>query len=137
MTTIAFLGILQSFLRWHVGRNQFTVCNASGAWPLSLPLLGSGILTLCCTLLLALWAWKSLRDLSLEKRTFFLVGWWALILATGLSHALERLTSGCIIDYWTLVFFSIQFSFNLGDVALTVSVLSLSTLWLWELQKNR
>lgn len=106
-------------------------CNSGGAWPFSeLPLLGNGLLTVFLTLILGYWAWQTLKNESVETAANrFAIGAWALIVGSGLSHAIERLSGECVLDYWHFGLVDPGFYFNLGDLSLTMGVIYLIVLW--------
>lgn len=119
---------------WYLSTSPFTVCNGDGAWPFSgVPFLGGALLTLAFTLGIAWWSWRVLSKESLilpfrTGQTLFL----ALVVATGFSHSLERFSSQCVLDYWTLPLFWQNIHFNLGDVSLTIGVAFFIGYWWWE-----
>lgn len=127
-----WVGFLQAVMLWHLS-SPFTICNANGAWPFSdFVILGGSILTGFLTTVVALWAWKSLATKSeipsfARYQPFF----WALIVGTGLSHFIERVSSECVLDYWHINLLSNNLHFNLGDVSLTVGVLFFIGYWFW------
>ena len=137
VSVLTWIGVLQAVMLWYISKNQFALCNASGAWPLALPLLGNGLLTLLFTLVLSVWAWNNIGHHPTEKTFFLTFGSWSLILGTGFSHALERLVGGCVIDYWTLPLFSKILSLNLGDVALTFGAITFGVIWLLQRKKSQ
>jgi lipoprotein signal peptidase len=119
---------------WYLGTSLLAVCNAGGAWPFSqLPFLGGSILTFIFTGTVAFFGWKALAR---ESQNLPLVGWqkffWAMIVAAGLSHSLERFSSQCVLDYWHLGALGHNIHFNLGDVSLTVGVVFFIGYWFWE-----
>lgn len=119
---------------WYLHTASRFICNGGGAWPFShLALLGSTVLTVIVTGILILWAWKSLSDdLSTVDDVSYKPFFWALLGATGLSHALERAAGQCIVDYWHLSFFGNPLYFNLGDLSLTIGTIFLIGSWLGE-----
>jgi lipoprotein signal peptidase len=125
-----WVAVLQGIMLGYLSVSPLFVCNASGAWPFSqLSFLGGSILTLIFTAIVAFWSWKALAQTLLNQwQTFF----WAIIVATGLSHSLERLSSQCVLDYWQLGAFGQNIHFNLGDVSLTVGVVFFIGYWVWE-----
>ncbi len=126
-----WVGFLQTVMLWHLSA-PFTICNAHGAWPLSdFVFLGGSVLTGFLTIAVAIWAWKSLaikgEIAPLDQyQPFF----WALIVGTGLSHFIERVSSECVLDYWHIIFLNNSLHFNLGDVSLTIGVLFFIGYWL-------
>lgn len=135
-----WLAILQAFLLSYLSKGSSFACNGGAAWPLSLLAFpGSGPATLFVTLLLFYCAWKALASENFERKSKehssepFL---WAMIVGTGASHSLERLSSGCILDYWHIEIVSKGIYFNLGDVSLAVATATLIALWLCRYRKK-
>lgn len=127
--------LLQGIMLWYLSTTLLFVCNSAGPWPLSaIPVLGSYILTFLLAFGLSFWAWKSLAVPSPLQS--FNVIWWALIVGSGVSHTLERLTSNCVLDYWHLSFVEKTLHFNLGDVSLTIGAIALVSSWLWEYRRK-
>lgn len=134
---VLWIVILQGVMLWHLQIPFLFVCNSNGAWPLShLPVLGNAALVLLLALGLCYWAWKSIGNTQKVRNISFEALAWALVVGSGFSHALERLTSDCVLDYWQLTLFGKTVHFNLGDLALTVGVLFLMRAWLWAYRRK-
>lgn len=122
-----WLGVLQIVMLGYLAFSSSVACNSLGAWPLpDLPFLGNGFITFIFTLGLGIAGWQMIKPES-DQRVFtgFTIGAWALIVGSGLSHTLERLASGCVLDYWYFHLGKVGFYFNLGDAALTGAVVFL------------
>lgn len=138
ITTLLWLAVLQSTVLWYISQAESFICNGNGAWPLSsVPFLGNGIITLSVSIFVIWWAWRTLQGEQQKIGKYapspFL---WALLVATGISHAIERITSQCVLDYWQLPLPLTNIHFNLGDVSLTLGVILLGALWLAARKKN-
>lgn len=98
--------------------NGPSFCNALGPWGMDFPpevLMGVGILAI---LVIFFWA------------LFFAEGWnmvWGvLLLGGGVSNLFERISFGCVTDYYRIAsWFPV---FNLADVFLTIAVIG----FFWE-----
>src|SRR6187549_3730729 len=97
-----WVSVLQGVMLWYLNTALSAICNAKGAWPFShLPFLGGSILTVALTVGIALGAWHVLQaENESSKRGACQAFFWALIVGSGLSHAVERLSSECVLDYW-------------------------------------
>lgn len=93
-------------------------CNALGPWGINIPseiLIGIGILALLVAFFWVLFFAQGSNML-----------WGALLLVGGISNLFERLSFGCVTDYFYIAsWFPV---FNLADAFLTMAVLGL----LWE-----
>ena len=119
-TAVFSLAVLLFFLSFQAIRS-FTgesVCNARGGWGVSLP---SDVLVVIGAIVLILVLWFVQRNLSSRMGI-----WWALLFAGGSSNLYERISFGCVTDYFHI--FSWFPLFNMADVLLTIAVLG----FLWE-----
>jgi lipoprotein signal peptidase len=118
-STLAWLLVLQACMFGYLVYSPLTVCNSLTAWPLQFT--GSFLLTGIVTLLVVGFAWKKLA----EKKTWPEMIGLAIFTAVGISHTLERVSSGCVLDYWLLPIPDTPIFVNLGDVSLFIGVVIL------------
>jgi lipoprotein signal peptidase len=117
---VLFLFLLLQGIRLSVGE---MVCNVRGAWGIPIHpniLIGIGVGAIS----FIIWKWRSI----MLGRTAV---WGVLFLAGGLSNVYERISFGCVMDYFSV--FSWFPIFNLADIFLTIAVLG----FLWENREKR
>jgi lipoprotein signal peptidase len=115
---LVWLVALQGVMFWYLVSDKDTVCNSFSAWPLHFT--GSFLITAFVTLLVGLFSWKRLAQSSSWQEVIGL----GAVTAAGVSHTLERATSGCVLDYWPLPLPGVNHVFfNLGDLSLFLAVL--------------
>lgn len=112
----ALRGIVVSFFP------ETVICNPAGPWGVPLSPLRVLIFGVCAFFFLAIQWWRESGEV--EK------GLWFLLLGAGASNVWERLSFGCVTDY-----FSLGFSFNVADAFLTIGILGL--LWQWWRSSNK
>jgi lipoprotein signal peptidase len=115
-TSLALLVILQGVMLLYLSYSEKVVCNSFSAWPLNFT--GSFFITGFTTLIIAIFFWRRLSQNALWQEAVAL----GVLTAVGVSHTVERASSGCVLDYWPLPVVNHVY-FNLGDLSLTLVVL--------------
>ena len=125
--TAFFLFLCQGIRGLVKENNSFPLtCNTAGAFSADVPLVLLILLAVGAIIFLGVQWWK--KDGGLWNE------WpWFLLLAGGLSNLWERMSTGCVLDYFILPFIP---TFNLADVMLTVGVIWIAWNWYQNIKKN-
>lgn len=113
-SSVAFFLLLCQIARMIFQKGAESVCNSGGAFGVD---ISAGILfgaTLGILVLFGVQWWRE------EEPS--LVWAWVILFSGGLSNFLERVSSGCVVDYISLGWFP---TFNVADILLTIGAIGI------------
>jgi hypothetical protein len=125
---VAIVLLLQSTALFWLDSGQFSVCNAGGAWPfLKDTFFGNIFVPVTALFLFLCFAVKEYR----QHPVFLWASITVSVSAVGVSHILERLNAGCVLDYLPLGAVFV----NGGDILLTLAALA-GIVYFWKKEQT-